>query len=90
MFKMGPKKDQNLPKNEENQANWPKNIQKVRKLMQYFYSGQKTQDIHIKSYCCWPQTYWAAPAQLPTQFAKGPENVSCKGFVSPCMVKVNS
>ena len=39
-----PKNDQNGPRNVENQANWPKNIQKERKLLQNSYLGQKTRD----------------------------------------------
>ena len=51
-----PKNNQNGPKNVENQANWPKNIQKVRKLLQNFFSGQKPWDFTLKSYC------WSFPA----------------------------
>ena len=47
----GPKNDQKHPKNVENQANWPKNIQKVHKLLQKFYSQQKARELPSKSYC---------------------------------------
>lgn len=49
-----PKNEQNWPKNVENQANCPQNIQKVRKLLQNSYSGQKTRDFPLKSYCWSP------------------------------------
>ena len=49
-----PKNDQNLPKNVENQQNWPKIIQKMRNLQQNSYSGQKPRDFPLKSYC-WSQ-----------------------------------
>ena len=39
------KNDQNRPLNVENQVNWPKNIPKVCKLLQNFYSGQKARDL---------------------------------------------
>ena len=38
-------------------------------LLQNSYSGQKLQDFPLKNPTADPETYWAAPAQLPTQFA---------------------
>ena len=46
-----PEYGQNRPKNVENQANWTKNIQKVNKLLQKFYSQQKAWVLPSKSYC---------------------------------------
>ena len=51
MFEICP---QNWPKNVENQANWSKNIKKVRRLLQNSYSGQKSSDFPLKSYCWFP------------------------------------
>ena len=57
------KKDQIQPKNDENQANWPKYIQKSVSILQNSYSGQKVQDLP-KNPTDGPQTYWAAHAYL--------------------------
>ena len=42
------------PKITKNYENWPKNIQKVCKLLQNSYLGQKPWDFPLKSYCWSP------------------------------------
>ena len=64
-----PNNDQNRPKNVENQAIWPENIQNV--CVQNTYRGPKPRNFP-KNPTAGPQTYWATPAQLPPQFAETP------------------
>ena len=54
MFKIGPKMTKICPKVLRIRQYWPKNIPKVRKLMQKSYSRQKVRDFPSKSYCWSP------------------------------------
>ena len=54
MFKIGQKMNKIDPKMWKIRQIAPQNIQKVRKLLQNSYSGQKTRDFPLKSYCWSP------------------------------------